>query len=74
MTPSQIETFVDAMAEAIGLPLHADHRPGVVHYFALAAGLAELVNGLPLGPADDPAEVFTPIAPRAGARGGAQQQ
>jgi len=29
---------------------------------------------LPLGPADDPAEVFTPIAPRAGARGGAQQQ
>jgi Protein of unknown function (DUF4089) len=73
MTPAQIEAFVDATAAAIGLPLDAEHRPGVLHYFALAASLAELVNGLPLGVADDPAEVFTPIAPRAVSRGGAQQ-
>ena len=74
MTPQQIETYVDAVAAATGLPLRAEHRPGVLHYFALAASLAELVNGLELTVADEPAEVFTPIAPELRpARGGAQQ-
>jgi Protein of unknown function (DUF4089) len=63
MTPAQIEAYVDAAATALQLPLAPEHRPGVLHYFALAASLAELVNGLPLGTADEPAEVFTPIAP-----------
>ena len=66
MTPQQIEAFVDASAAALGLPLCAEHRPGVLHYFALAATMAELVNGLPLTAADDPAEVFVPIAPSSG--------
>lgn len=74
MTPSQIETYVDAAAAALDLPLDPEHRPGVLHYFALAAKLAESVNGLPLAVTDEPAEVFTPIAPAANARrGGAQQ-
>lgn len=74
MTPEQIEAFVDASAAALQLPLSPQHRPGVLHYFALAAGMAELVNGLPLTLADDPAEVFTPISPAGrAARGMAQQ-
>jgi len=74
MTPPQIEACVDAAAAALDLTLHAEHRTGVLHYFALAATMAELVNRLPLCIADEPAEVFTPIAPDGRAeRGGAQQ-
>lgn len=57
------ETYVDATAALLALPLAAEHRPGVLRYFALAAEMAELVNGLPLGTHDEPAEAFTPIAP-----------
>jgi hypothetical protein len=67
MTPAQIEAYVDAAAAALALPLAAEHRPGVLNYFALAAGLAELVGAHPLAITDDPAEAFVPIAPRGGA-------
>jgi Protein of unknown function (DUF4089) len=63
MTPAQIETYVDAAAAALQLPLAAEHRPGVLHYFALAASMAELVGAHPLAITDDPAEAFVPIAP-----------
>ena len=53
----------DATAALLGLPLAPEHRPGVLRYFALAAQLAELVNGLPLGVQDEPAEAFVPISP-----------
>jgi hypothetical protein len=62
MTPQQIEAYVDAAAAALGLPLAAEHRPGVLHYFGLAASLADLVNGLALTAADEPAGAFAPIA------------
>lgn len=68
MTPAQIEAYVDAAAAALQLPLAPEHRPGVLSYFALAAGMAELVAGKPLGPADDPAEAFVPIGPAGAAR------
>ena len=68
MTPAQIEAYVDAAAAALQLPLNPEHRPGVLNYFALAAGMAELVGAHPLGPADDPAEAFVPIAPVGAAR------
>jgi hypothetical protein len=75
MTPTQIEAYVDATATTLQLPLDAAHRPGVLHYFALAAAMAELVNGLSLTVADEPAEAFTPIAPGGrSAHGAAQQQ
>jgi hypothetical protein len=67
MTPAQIEAYVDAAAAVLALPLAAEHRPGVLNYFALAAGLAELVGAHPLAITDDPAEAFVPIAPRGGA-------
>ena len=63
MTPAQIESYVDAAAAALQLPLAAEHRPGVLNYFALAASMAELVGAQPLGITDDPAEAFVPISP-----------
>jgi hypothetical protein len=64
MTPQQIEAYVDAAAAALQLPLDPAHRPGVLTYFALAAGMAELVGAHPLALADDPAEAFVPVSPR----------
>ena len=63
MTPAQIEAYVDAAATALQLPLSAEHRPGVLHYFALAAEMAALVDAHPLAASDDPAAAFVPIAP-----------
>ena len=68
MTPAQIEAYVDAAATALQLPLRPEHRPGVLHYFALAAGMAALIDAHPLAPSDDPAEAFVPIAPAEGGR------
>ena len=65
MTPSEIETYVDASAAALGLKLRPDQRPGVLRYFALAASMAELVNAHPLALADEPAPVFVPVSPPA---------
>lgn len=65
MTPAQIEACVDATAAALGLELAPEHRPGVLHYFALAASMAELVNSHALTHADEPAAVFTPVSPPA---------
>jgi hypothetical protein len=63
MDREQLEAYVDAAAAALALPLHVEHRPGVLRYFALAAELAELVMAAPRGPVDEPAPVFVPIAP-----------
>ena len=64
MTPAQIEAAVDAAAAALGLGIAPEHRPGVLHYFALAASMAEQVQAHPLGVADEQAPVFTPVSPR----------
>jgi hypothetical protein len=63
MTPGEIEACVDATAAALDLKIAPVHRPGVLHYFALAASLAALVNAHDLGNADEPAAVFTPVSP-----------
>lgn len=63
MSPEQTAAYVDAAAAALDLPLAAEHRPGVLHYFALAAAMAEAVHGLPLMHADDAAPQFVPIGP-----------
>ena len=67
MTPAQIEAYVDAAAAALQLPLAAEHRPGVLNYFALAASMADLLAAHPLAITDDPAEAFVPIAARSAA-------
>ena len=74
MTAAEIEAYVDAAATAIGLPIAAEHRPGVLQYFALAATLADVVMGMPLARDDEPAEVFVPVAVEgADSAGGAAQ-
>ena len=63
MTPPEIEAYVDAAAAALKLPLLPPHRPGVLHYFALAASMAEILAAHPLTLEDEPAESFVPISP-----------
>ena len=63
MTPDRIESYVDAAAAALGLRLRADHRPGVLRYFALAAEFAALVEAVPLQAQDEAAVQFVPVAP-----------
>lgn len=67
MTPGQIESYVDAAAAALALPLDAAHRPGVLQFFALAAGMAAIVEQVPLAPHDETAVHFTLIGPAASA-------
>ena len=59
------EAYVDPAAQAVGLTLHPDHRPGVVTYLALAAAMAERVMSFPLGPEDEGANTFQPVPPSA---------
>jgi hypothetical protein len=60
MTPEQVETYVDAAAAALELPIAPEHRPGVLQYFALAAGFAAQLQAVPLAPHDEPAVNFAP--------------
>jgi hypothetical protein len=66
LTPQQIEAIVAANAAALDLRIAAEHKPGVLAFFALAAGMAELVQGLPLEVADESGSVFVPVAPEGG--------
>ncbi|MEN9313690.1 MAG: hypothetical protein RIS35_83 [Pseudomonadota bacterium] len=61
-----LEAYVDAVATAIGLPVEEAHRPGVVAYLKLAAGLAQRVMEFPLATHDEPAAIFRPVSPPAG--------
>jgi hypothetical protein len=65
VTPREIETYVDAAAAALKLPLSPLHRPGTLQYFALALSMAELIAAHPLAIEDEPAEAFVPISPAA---------
>jgi hypothetical protein len=52
--------YVGVAAALIGLPIAAEHRPGVVLNFARIAQMAALVMAFPLGDSDEPAPVFRP--------------
>jgi hypothetical protein len=56
--------YIDAAAATLGLTLTQEQRKGVTLYFGLAASMAALVQGLPLGPADESGNVFVPVAPQ----------
>ena len=62
-SPQQLEAAVDAAAALLQLPLAAEHRPGVLRYFALAAEMAQLVLAVPLGRDDESGAVFRPVEP-----------
>ena len=64
MKPQDIAGYVDASAAALGLTLQQDGqdwRPGVLRYFALAASFAEIVEAVPLTPADESGMAFVPV-------------
>ena len=63
MDSETAEAYVDAAATALGLPIHPDHRPGVLTYFRLAAAMADLVTAPGLHVEEDAAPVFVPIEP-----------
>jgi hypothetical protein len=63
MKPTSIEAIVAAQASLLDLPIAAEHRPGVIAYFSLAAEMAQLVDGLPLGIDDESGSVFVPVTP-----------
>ena len=56
--------YIDAAAATLGLKITHEQRPGVTRFFELAAGMAELLQGLPLTAADEPGNVFRPVEPR----------
>jgi hypothetical protein len=58
--------YIDATAATLGLKITAEQRPGVLSFFELAAQMAALVEGLPLTPADEAANVFRPVEPEVG--------
>ena len=62
MTRTEIEAVVNANAVALGLPIAAEYRNGVVAFFTLAAEMAQLVDGLPLERDDESGSVFTPVS------------
>lgn len=64
LSAQQVEALVQAQADALGLRIAAEHRPGVLAFFALAAGMAELVMAQPLTREDESGAVFVPVAPR----------
>ncbi len=55
--------YVDTAAATLGLKIAAEHRPGVLQFFGLAAAMAELVQGLALEPHDESGNVFRPVQP-----------
>lgn len=55
------DDYLLAAAQAVGLDLPEDLRPGVRRYLALAAAMAEVVMAVPLAEDDEPAPVFTPV-------------
>ena len=58
--------YIDAAAATLGLQITPEQRPGVTLFFNLAANMAELLNGMPLTPADESGNVFVPVSPNRG--------
>jgi hypothetical protein len=59
------EAWVDQQSALLGLPIAPAHRPGVVRYLQLVAGMAPRVMDFPLSPADESGNTFVPVAPGA---------
>ncbi|MCF2970720.1 DUF4089 domain-containing protein [Synechococcus sp. Nb3U1] len=55
------EVYVDSVAKALQLPLHPDHRPGVIENFARILPIAKLVLEFPLPQTVEPAPTFDPL-------------
>ncbi len=54
------EAYVEQVAQALQLPLHPDHRTGVIENFARILPIAKLVLDFPLPQTVEPAPTFNP--------------
>jgi hypothetical protein len=61
-----MEAYVDAQCQLLGITLTPEKRVGVVRYLQLVAGMAPRVMDFAaqLGPADESGNTFVPVAPR----------
>lgn len=58
LSRAETDALADATATAIGLPIAAEFRPGVLANFETVARLAQIVMACPLGEDVEPAPVF----------------
>lgn len=58
-----LERYAEATAQALNLPLAAEHRPGVLLYLQMVAQMAPRVMEFPLQPAVESANAFRPVGP-----------
>lgn len=49
-TNEDLETYIDATAKLMALPIAPEHRPGVVQFFGIAKEMADLLDGADLDP------------------------
>ncbi len=58
-----VERYADAAAQALGLSLAPEHRPGVLRYLHMVAQMAPRMMDFPLSPAVESANAFRPVGP-----------
>jgi Protein of unknown function (DUF4089) len=60
-----LETYMDATAAMLGLPLQPEHRPGVLRYLQMVSSFVPRVTefAATLGPEDESGNTFKPVAP-----------
>ena len=62
MTEAQVLAYVHASAALQGLPLDAARAKAVAQHLQHTAQMAQLLDGAPLSPEDEIAEVYRPAA------------
>lgn len=60
MTEAETLAYVKASAAALGIPMGAARAQRVAGHLERTAGLAALLERVPLSPEDEPAEIFNP--------------
>jgi hypothetical protein len=59
-TADHLGQLIDLMAQTLQIPLHPEHRPGVIANFARSAEIAQLVMEFPLPELQEMAPIFEP--------------
>ncbi len=70
-TDADLLAYVEASAALLALPLEAARAQRVAQHLARTAALAALLDGVPLRPEDEPAEIYRPAPFPGTADGGA---
>ena len=60
MTDAQVLNYVNAAATALALPLDEARAARVASHLARTAAMAGLLDGVPMGVEDEPAELYCP--------------